>query len=151
MIVSVSASVHCVRLPCFWLCIWRHQAIAFPIGRRDVQVAGEDASEVQRLAKAVAAAEEEQAPLQKQLAPLQQKAAALEERIGNAGGAPLRKQKEAVAGLQEVRAEAQRSIIGWAEMMVLPLSSRQDGSCALDRQQLPCTALRARIPDYAVI
>lgn len=69
----------------------------------DVQVAAEDASEVQRLAKAIAAAEKEQVPLQSQLAPLQQKAAALKEKIENAGGAPLRKQKEAVAGLQKVR------------------------------------------------
>lgn len=68
-----------------------------------MQVAAEDASEVQRLDKAIAVAKKEQVPLQKQLAPLQQKVAALEEKIENAGGAPLRKQKEAVAGLQKVR------------------------------------------------
>ena len=66
-------------------------------------------------------------PLQKQLAPLQKKAAALEERIGNAGGAPLRKQKEAVRGLQEVRAKPQRFTVGWSETMGLPQSSTQDG------------------------
>ena len=58
---------------------------------------------MQRLAKAIAAAEQEQVPLQRQLAPLQQKAEALEGKIENAGGAPLKKQKEAVAGLQKVR------------------------------------------------
>ena len=65
-------------------------------------MAAEDASEVQRLAKAIGAAEKEQVPLQKQLAPLQQKAEALEGRIESAGGVPLKKQKEAVASLQKV-------------------------------------------------
>ena len=59
---------------------------------------------MQRLVTAIAAAEKEQAPLHKKLAPLQQKAAALEEQIENAGGAPLKKQREAVAALQKVRA-----------------------------------------------
>lgn len=67
-----------------------------------LQVAAEDASEVQRLAKEIAAAEKELLPLQKKLAPLQQKAEALEGKIEGAGGAPLKKQKEAVAGLQQV-------------------------------------------------
>jgi len=67
-----------------------------------LQVVAEDASEVQRLEKEIAAVEKEQLPLQKKLAPLQLKVEALEGKIENAGGAPLRKQKEAVSGLQEV-------------------------------------------------
>ena len=68
------------------------------------QVVAEDASEVQRLNKEVAAAEKDLAPLQKRLAPLQAKAEALEAKMDNAGGSPLKKQKEAVAGLQQVAA-----------------------------------------------
>ena len=61
---------------------------------------------MQRLNKEVAAAEKDLAPLQKRLAPLQAKAEALEAQMDNAGGSPLKKQKEAVAGLQQVRPAA---------------------------------------------
>ncbi|CAK0785709.1 hypothetical protein CVIRNUC_008920 [Coccomyxa viridis] len=71
------------------------------------KVAAEDASEVQRLNKEVAAAEKDLAPLQKRLAPLQAKAKALEAQMDNAGGSPLKKQKEAVAGLQQAIAAAE--------------------------------------------
>ena len=57
---------------------------------------------MQRLNKEVAAAEKDLAPLQKRLAPLQAKVEALEAQMENAGGSPLKKQKEAVAGLQQV-------------------------------------------------
>ena len=57
---------------------------------------------MQRLNKEVAAAEKDLAPLQKKLAPLQAKAKVLEAQMDNAGGSPLKKQKEAVAGLQQV-------------------------------------------------
>ena len=67
-----------------------------------LQVVAEDASEVQRLEKEIAAVKAEQLPLQKKLAPLQQKVEAHEGKIENAGGAPLKQQKEAVSGLQEV-------------------------------------------------
>lgn len=118
-------------------------------------MAAEDASEVQRLAKVIAAAEKEQVPLRKQLAPLQQKATTLEESIENAGGAPLRKQKEAVAGLQKVRCKGCKSF-------GLHSRPKQDDGITterqtrrrrtLDRQQLklPCTRLKAGIADRAV-
>ena len=61
---------------------------------------------MQRLNKEVAAAEKDLAPLQKRLAPLQAKAKALEAQMDNAGGSPLKKQKEAVAGLQQVLSAA---------------------------------------------
>ncbi len=89
---------------CFQSQTWSH-AFASSMSLMDVcalQVAAEDASEVQRLEKEIAAVEKEQLPLQKKLAPLQLKVEALEGKIENAGGAPLRKQKEAVSGLQEV-------------------------------------------------
>ena len=57
---------------------------------------------MQRLNKEVTAAEKDLAPLQKRLAPLQAKVEALEAQMENAGGSPLKKQKEAVAGLQQV-------------------------------------------------
>lgn len=68
-----------------------------------LQVAAEDVSEVARLAKEIAAAEKELLPLQKKLAPLQAKTEALDAKIENAGGTPLKKAKEAVSSLQEVR------------------------------------------------
>jgi hypothetical protein len=42
-------------------------------------------------------------PLQKKLAPLQAKTEALDAKVENAGGTPLKKAKEAVSSLQEVR------------------------------------------------
>ena len=83
-------------------------------------MAAEDASEVQRLNKEVAAAEKDLAPLQKRLAPLQAKVEALEVQMENAGGSPIKKQKEAVAGLQQVTKlhnSARRSIASYHWVM----------------------------------
>jgi len=65
-------------------------------------VASEDAAAIKGLEAEVKAAQKELEPISKKLAPLQAKAAALEQRIEDAGGPPLKKQRQKVAQLQQV-------------------------------------------------
>ncbi len=66
------------------------------------QVATEDAAAIKRLEAEVKAAQKDLEPISKKLAPLQAKLAALEARMEDAGGPPLKKQRQKVAQLQQV-------------------------------------------------
>ena len=81
---------------------------------------------MQRLNKEVAAAEKDLVPLQKRLAPLQAKVEALETQMDNAGGPTLKKQKEAVAGLQQVRSA---TLPGGASPHTVELCPAQPDRC----------------------
>ena len=67
-----------------------------------VQVASEDTAAIKRLEADIKAAQRDLEPISKKLAPLQAKAAALEQRIEDAGGPPLKKQRQKVSQLQQV-------------------------------------------------
>jgi hypothetical protein len=66
------------------------------------QIGAEEAAAIERLSVDIKASEKDAAPLNKELQPLQAKATALEQGIEDAGGAPLKKQKQKVAQLQQV-------------------------------------------------
>jgi hypothetical protein len=66
------------------------------------QVASEDAAAIKRLEADVKAAQKDLEPISRKLAPLQAKLGALEACIEDAGGPPLKKQREKVAQLQQV-------------------------------------------------
>ena len=67
-----------------------------------LQVSPEDSTRLSALAKHIIAAEAELAKLKKNAAGLMQQAEKLQGQIENAGGAKMKKQKQAVSDLQQV-------------------------------------------------
>lgn len=67
-----------------------------------LQVSPEDSARLSALAKDISAAEVELAKLKKSAAGLMEQAEKLQGQIENAGGAKMKKQKQAVADLQQV-------------------------------------------------
>ncbi|BDA46592.1 Structural maintenance of chromosomes protein 4 [Coccomyxa sp. Obi] len=75
--------------------------------RAATQVASEDAAAIKQLEADIKSAQRNLEPINKKLAPLQAKAAALEQRIEDAGGPPLKKQRQKVSQLQQDIAAAE--------------------------------------------
>lgn len=67
-----------------------------------LQVSAEDSARLSALAKDISGAETELAKLKKNAAGLVEQAGRLQEQIDNAGGAKMKKQKQAVSDLQQV-------------------------------------------------
>ncbi len=67
-------------------------------------MAAEDAAAIKQLEADIKAAQRDMESINKKLAPLQAKVAGLEQRIEDAGGPPLKKQRQKVSQLQQVSA-----------------------------------------------